>query len=68
MKKKILIEGMSCNHCVAHVKEALEGLEGVTCVEVNLEEKYATVETNVSNDMLKDAIEEEGYDVVKIEE
>jgi copper chaperone len=68
MNKKILIEGMSCNHCVAHVKEALEGLEGVTSVEVNLEGKYATVETNVSNDVLKDAIEEEGYDVIKIEE
>lgn len=68
MKKKILIEGMSCNHCVAHVKEALEGLDGVTFIEVNLEKKYATVETNVSNEVLKDAIEEEGYDVIKIEE
>ena len=29
MKKKILIEGMSCNKCVGHVKEALEDLEGV---------------------------------------
>jgi len=68
MKKKILIEGMSCEHCVAHVKEALEGLDGVTSVEVNLQGKYATAETNVSNEVLKDAIEEEGYDVVNIEE
>lgn len=30
MKKKLLIEGMSCNHCVNHVKTALtEDVEGV---------------------------------------
>lgn len=68
MKKKILIEGMSCKNCVAHVTKALEGLEGVASVDVNLEGKCATVETNVSNEILKDAIEEEGYDVIKIEE
>ncbi|GAA0077232.1 heavy-metal-associated domain-containing protein [Clostridium weizhouense] len=67
MKKKILIEGMSCNHCVGHVKNALEGLDGVTSVEVSLQDKYALVETTVSDQVLKDAIEDEGYDVVGIE-
>ncbi|OOM76152.1 heavy-metal-associated domain-containing protein [Clostridium sp. BL-8] len=66
MKKKILIEGMSCEHCVAHVKEALEGLDKVTSVEVSLEDKWAIVETENSDDELKNAIEEEGYDVVNI--
>lgn len=68
MKKKILIEGMSCEHCVAHVKDALEGIDGVSKIEVSLEGKYATVETDVNDEILKEAIEEEGYDVVKIEE
>ncbi|EKQ57415.1 MULTISPECIES: cation transporter [unclassified Clostridium] len=68
MKKKILIEGMSCEHCVAHVKNALEGIDGVSSVEVSLGGKYATAETDVDNEILKEAIEEEGYDVVKIEE
>ena len=68
MKKTILIEGMKCEHCVGHVKEALEGLDKVTSVEVNLENNYALVETTNSNEELKEAIEEEGYDVVKIEE
>ncbi|WP_160683527.1 heavy metal-associated domain-containing protein [Clostridium sp. C2-6-12] len=68
MKKKILIEGMSCQHCVGHVKEALEGLDKVTSVEVSLENNWAVVDTNNSDDELKAAIEEEGYDVVKIEE
>lgn len=67
MKKKILIEGMSCQHCVGHVKEALEGLDKVTSVEVSLENNWAIVETTNSDDELKEAIEEEGYDVVKIE-
>lgn len=67
MKKKILIEGMSCEHCVAHVKEALENLDKVTSVEVSLEDKWAIVETGNSDDELKSAIEEEGYDVVNIQ-
>ncbi|MBE6090331.1 heavy-metal-associated domain-containing protein [Clostridium beijerinckii] len=68
MKKKILIEGMSCEHCVAHVKEALENLDKVTSVEVSLKDNCAIVETENSNEEIKEAIEEEGYDVVKIEE
>lgn len=67
MKKRILIEGMSCKNCVAHVKNALEELAGVSEVEVNLEGKYALVEATESNDVLKATIEEEGYDVVGIE-
>lgn len=67
MKKKILIEGMSCMNCVGHVKKALEGLDGVISVEVNLPEKYALVESTVSDSNLKNTIEEEGYDVIKIE-
>lgn len=55
MKKKILIEGMSCEHCVGHVKNALEGLDGVTSVEVSLENKCAIVETTNSNEELKAA-------------
>ena len=67
MKKKILIEGMQCGHCTAHVKEALEDLAGVTSVEVSLEGKYAIVESDKTDDELKSVIEEEGYEVVSIE-
>lgn len=67
MKKKINIEGMSCNHCVAHVKEALEGIKGVNTLDVSLERKSAIVETEVDNEILINAIEEEGYDVTSIE-
>ncbi|MBP3910467.1 MAG: heavy-metal-associated domain-containing protein [Niameybacter sp.] len=67
MKKKIMIEGMSCGHCVKHVQEALEGLNGVSSVEVNLAEKYAVVETTVEDSQLQEVIDDAGYDVVSIE-
>ncbi|WP_066893243.1 heavy-metal-associated domain-containing protein [Clostridium nigeriense] len=67
MKKIIKIEGMSCNHCVSHVKEALENIKDVNVLEVNLENKNALVETEVDNNILKNAIEEEGYDVISID-
>ena len=68
MKKKILVEGMSCGHCVNHVSEALKEI-GAKEVEVNLETKLATAEIgdNISDDVIKAAIEDVGYDVVKIE-
>lgn len=50
MLKKIFIEGMSCNHCVSHVKEALAELKDSGKIQVNLEEKYAIVETSSSNE------------------
>ncbi|MEG0013620.1 MAG: heavy-metal-associated domain-containing protein [Cellulosilyticaceae bacterium] len=64
MKKKIMIDGMSCMNCVKHVREALEELGKV---EVNLEGKYALVETEESDEQLIEAIDEAGYDVVSIE-
>lgn len=67
MKKKLLIEGMNCGHCVAAVKEALENIDGVTEVVVSLDENCAILETEVDNEVLKSAIEEEGFDVVGIE-
>lgn len=66
MKRKILIEGMSCNHCTAHVKEALQDL-GAASVEVSLEGKYAIVDTDKTDEELKSVIEEEGYEVVEIQ-
>lgn len=67
MKKKILIEGMSCNHCVGHVKNALESLNNTSVLEVSLNEKYALVDTDIEDDKLKEVVEEEGYDVIGIE-
>jgi copper chaperone len=67
MKKTIMIEGMSCNHCTKAVENALKGLNEVSKVEVSLEEKKAVVEgEKLIDDKLREAIEEEGYKVVEI--
>ncbi|WP_195937710.1 heavy-metal-associated domain-containing protein [Romboutsia sp. 1001713B170131_170501_G6] len=70
MRKKLLIDGMSCGHCVNHLKTALsEDIQGVNVIEVNLEGKYAIVEMDdsVSKDELKSVIEDTGYELVGIE-
>lgn len=68
MKKRLKIEGMSCMHCVHHVEEALKKVDGVKSVVVHLEEKEAIVTGQVENTLLNHAIEEAGYQVLKIEE
>lgn len=69
MIKKISIEGMSCDHCVNHVKEALSELDGVTNVNVNLDEKSAVLEflDDVKDEDIKATIDEVGYEVVGIQ-
>jgi len=65
---RLSIEGMTCENCVRHVTEALEGLEGVAGVAVSLEEKLATVDAGAapSDQLIRDVLEEEGYEVTAI--
>ncbi|MDR1412041.1 MAG: cation transporter, partial [Spirochaetaceae bacterium] len=44
MKTTLRIDGMSCEHCVHHVTEALKGVAGVSSAKVDLEKKSAEVE------------------------
>lgn len=67
MNKTIKIEGMSCEKCVAHVKDALEEISGIEKVTVDLQEGKAVIEGNdVSDEVIKEVIEDEGYDVISI--
>ncbi len=68
MTKKISIEGMTCNHCVMHVEEALKEICGVKSVKVDLAGKSATVELahEVDDNKLKAAVAEAGYEVKSI--
>ncbi len=69
MKKIINIEGMSCEHCAAHVTEALEKLEGVDAVKVSLFRNNAKVEgTDLKDEDLKKSVEDAGYKVVSIKD
>ena len=65
MKKVLDIEGMMCQHCVAHVNKALSGIEGVEAVEVSLENKNAavTLAADVADDVLTKAVVDAGYEV-----
>ncbi len=67
MEKKIMIEGMSCGHCVANVEKALNAIDGVSA-SVDLESNSATVTLTkeVADDTLKNAITEAGYTVTGI--
>jgi copper ion binding protein len=63
MKTILNIEGMSCEHCVKHVTEALKGVAGVKSAKVSLKKKNAEVkhDDGVSLDALKAAVSEAGY-------
>lgn len=63
----LTVEGMMCQHCVAHVKKALESVKGVTNAEVDLDSKTATVEalSSVSVDVLVTAVKSAGYECEK---
>ncbi|TFB21850.1 copper chaperone CopZ [Filobacillus milosensis] len=61
------VQGMSCGHCVSSVEGALNELDGVSDVNVDLGEGKVDVkydESKVSVNQIKDAIDDQGYDVV----
>ena len=66
MTKKIGIEGMACEHCVKAATKALEAIEGISDVKVSLEDKCAefTADESVTDDQIRVALEEEGYEAV----
>ncbi len=66
-KMVLKINGMMCNHCVAHVTKALQAVEGVSDVNVSLDEKQATVTADPAlAETLKKAVADAGYEVVDI--
>ena len=68
MNKTMIIEGMMCGHCTGRVEKALSALGGVTEAKADLEGKCATVTlaAPVSDQELKDAVTEAGYEVVSV--
>ncbi|AVQ99791.1 copper chaperone CopZ [Oceanobacillus sp. M65] len=67
MEKTLNVQGMSCGHCKMSVENALNNLNGVSEAIVKLEAGKVDVsfdESKVNVEAMKDAIEEQGYDVV----
>lgn len=68
MTKTMKIDGMMCSHCEGRVKQSLEGLAQVSQAEVSHEKGTAvvTLTAEVSNDVLKKTVEDQGYKVISI--
>ena len=68
MKKELTIKGMTCGHCEATVKKALEALPGVESALVSHEKGEAVVALSkeVSDETLKQAVEEKDYEVTGV--
>ena len=67
INKIINVDGMSCDHCKMAVTKAVSALDGVSAVEVSLENKTVSVEyeeNKLAADAIRQAIEAQGYDVV----
>ncbi len=62
----IKINGMSCQHCVASVTKALSEIDGISDVQVNLENGETTFneQNPVDEQTIKDAIKKIGFEVV----
>lgn len=69
MEKTLHVEGMMCQHCVAHVKKALEAVDGVEEAVVDLDAKTAVAKLapDVDDEALAAAVTEAGYEVTGIE-
>lgn len=62
MNKVYRVGGMSCNHCKASIEKNIGKLEGVTIVKVDLDDGYLYVEGNLSEQTVKQTIEELGFE------
>lgn len=65
MTDTVKIKGMSCNHCVMAVTKALNEIQGVSDVNVDLEKGQATFEREESVDrkLVEQRIEQAGYEI-----
>ena len=61
------VKGMTCGNCVRHVTEELEGIGGVTAVDVVLETGAVTVtsEADIDEATFEAAVVEAGYELAK---
>ncbi|MBP3464165.1 MAG: heavy metal translocating P-type ATPase [Clostridia bacterium] len=66
--KTINIEGMQCNHCKMSVEKALNEINGITKVEVNLEKKTAIIKSSIeiSNEEIKSKVSDAGFEIISI--
>jgi copper chaperone CopZ len=64
---ELTIQGMSCAHCVMHVKQALDGVDGLEVEDVQVGKARVWYEDEKVAKVLADNIEQAGYKVVSIQ-
>ena len=68
VKKELLIDGMSCQHCVMHVKKGLERVSGIKVHDVQIgRAKIEYDDSTVTEKILADAVQEAGYTLTSIQ-
>ena len=69
IKKIITVEGMHCMHCAGSVEKTVGALDGVKEAKVNLDKKICTAKllSDISDDAIKAAVKEIGFEVTGIE-
>lgn len=65
---RLHVEGMTGQHCVNGITRALTNLPGVQSVQVDRQAAEVTVGGTPDPDLIREAIEDEGYDVICIED
>lgn len=68
MEKKMIVEGMSCNHCKMSVEKAIGAVPGVSACVVDLASKTATItlQADVADELLMDAVRGADFTPVKM--
>ena len=67
-QESLIVEGMTCQHCVQTITEALDGIAGTNKVAVDLDKKEVQVDYNEEETNLReisDKIVEVGFELVK---
>ena len=60
---QLAVSGMTCDHCVRHVTDAISNVAGVLSVKVNLAEGIAVIESDsaINLEAVKEAVVAAGY-------
>ena len=68
MEKKMLVDGMMCNHCKMTVEKALKSVAGVQDAVVNLEEKTVTIQLtgDVTDQVLMNAVAAKNFTPIRM--
>ena len=61
----IKINGMRCQHCVGSARKALEELEGVANVHIDLEKGEASFDGDAAPELIRETIAKIGFEVVE---